>query len=238
MGGELRPVPGLGGELPPMDPKKAISLERLSHLEKLAGFVYEKVGPSRDRMRMLGLRMVRKAVWRKWHEAQNAANWKRSVDGEEDEEMMRREPRGELVMVSVRFGVSFDKVKSELQRYVQTPSVTEIIFNHCQLVTSSIFTLGLTFVLLRAQALLLRNLSCLWEVLRSITGTQKVASFGSGLSKASMQPSKSASRSQRSPCCIALADEMVPTRDGEVRIRLGKCNWRREREWGREREKV
>ena len=56
----------LGGELPPMDPNRALEPERMNHLEHIASFLYEKAGPLPEFMVRLKLRVFDMHAWKTW----------------------------------------------------------------------------------------------------------------------------------------------------------------------------
>ena len=56
----------LGGELPPMDPNRALEPERMNHLEDIASFLYEKAGPLPEFMVRLKLRVFDMHAWKTW----------------------------------------------------------------------------------------------------------------------------------------------------------------------------
>jgi len=64
-----------GGELPPMDPRRALEPERMKHLENLAKFLYEKVGPLPEAMVRVRLRVFDAPHWEKWRQEQRDHTW-------------------------------------------------------------------------------------------------------------------------------------------------------------------
>lgn len=65
----------VGGELPPMDPRRALEPERIHHLEHIAQFLYAKVGPLPEVMVRLRLRVFDAPHWQKWKQAQRDGTW-------------------------------------------------------------------------------------------------------------------------------------------------------------------
>jgi hypothetical protein len=71
----LKQNPKLGGELPPMDPRRALQPERMDHLEQVANFLYAKVGPLPEVMVRVRLRIFDTKTWASWKQRQREAAW-------------------------------------------------------------------------------------------------------------------------------------------------------------------
>ena len=71
----LEENPKLGGELPPMDPRRALQPERMDHLEQVANFLYTKVGPLPEVMVRVRLRIFDTKTWATWKTRQREAAW-------------------------------------------------------------------------------------------------------------------------------------------------------------------
>ena len=67
--------PKLGGELPPLDPRRALQPERMDHLEQVANFLYAKVGPLPEVMVRVRLRVFDCKKWASWKKLQREAVW-------------------------------------------------------------------------------------------------------------------------------------------------------------------
>jgi hypothetical protein len=71
----LEADPRMGGELPPMDPRRALEPERMDHLEKVASFLYDKVGPLPELMVRFKLRVFDEIKWKMWNQEQRDRTW-------------------------------------------------------------------------------------------------------------------------------------------------------------------
>ena len=71
----LEADPRMGGELPPMDPRRALEPERMDHLEKVASFLYDKVGPLPELMVRFKLRVFDDIKWKMWNKEQRDRTW-------------------------------------------------------------------------------------------------------------------------------------------------------------------
>ena len=71
----LQADPRMGGELPPMDPRRALEPERMEHLEKVASFLYDKVGPLPELMVRFKLRVFDEMTWKAWKQEQRDRTW-------------------------------------------------------------------------------------------------------------------------------------------------------------------
>ena len=71
----LEADPRMGGELPPMDPRRALEPERMEHLEKVASFLYDKVGPLPELMVRFKLRVFDEMTWKAWKQEQRDRTW-------------------------------------------------------------------------------------------------------------------------------------------------------------------
>jgi hypothetical protein len=71
----LQQAPKVWGELPPMDPRRALQPERMDHLEQVANFLYTKVGPLPEVMVRVRLRVFEGQQWASWKKIQQQATW-------------------------------------------------------------------------------------------------------------------------------------------------------------------
>ncbi len=114
-GNVLRPAAGLGGELAVVDPRRALSPEKVEHLEKLAQFMYTKIGPAKDRMRTVTLLLVTLPRWERWKSAQKQANWNNAqLQQPEGVPMTCRdieEPPSEAHIVLIKYKGTLDELR-------------------------------------------------------------------------------------------------------------------------------
>jgi hypothetical protein len=66
------------GDLAPMDPRRALEPERMIHLENIAKFLYEKVGPLPEFTMRLTLRVFEEQQWKTFKKAQRDKTWLRA----------------------------------------------------------------------------------------------------------------------------------------------------------------